>query len=230
VASQVRDPMSGFFALRREVIAGCDLQPTGYKILLEVLGVGRYRRLAEVGYVFLEREAGASKVTARQYLEYLQHIVRLGARTGELYRFLKFGLVGASGVLVNLAALWCAREILGLPLWVAAAVAVEAAILSNFVLNDQWTFRDPRRDRGRAPWPVRLLRFNAICTLGAVINVGVLLLLSQVLGWYYLFAQLVGIGASTLWNYTLNAAWNWRTRSHSHGVDPAAQPILPFDR
>lgn len=214
VVRRVSDPMSGFFALRREVIAGADLNPIGYKILLEVLGRGRYENLDEVGYVFLEREGGDSKVTARLYWEYLQHLVRLSQQTGDLQRFFKFGLVGVSGVVVNLAALWFFKEVGGLPLWLAAVMGVEVAILSNFLFNDSWTFRsESESDPGIGPWFARLVRFNAICAVGAAVNIAGLLVFTNLLGLYYLFAQLLAIGASTIWNYTLNATLNWQAQT-----------------
>ena len=81
VVGRVADPMSGYFMLRREAIAGRALNPTGYKILIEVLARGAAKNVAEVGYVFRERQEGESKVSARIYWQYLQHLVRL--RIGE---------------------------------------------------------------------------------------------------------------------------------------------------
>ena len=77
VVGRVADPMSGYFMLRREAIAGRALNPTGYKILIEVLARGAAKNVAEVGYVFRERQEGESKVSARIYWQYLQHLVRL---------------------------------------------------------------------------------------------------------------------------------------------------------
>ena len=77
VVGRVADPMSGYFMLRREAIAGRALNPTGYKILIEVLARGAAKHVAEVGYVFRERQEGESKVSARIYWQYLQHLVRL---------------------------------------------------------------------------------------------------------------------------------------------------------
>ena len=77
VVSKVADPMSGYFMLRREAIAGRALNPTGYKILIEVLARGDAGKVAEVGYVFRERQEGESKVSTRIYFQYLQHLVRL---------------------------------------------------------------------------------------------------------------------------------------------------------
>ncbi|EMA52675.1 MULTISPECIES: polyprenol monophosphomannose synthase [Halococcus] len=73
----ISDPMSGFFAIRREIIDGVALAPTGYKILLEVLMKCEYDRIAEVPYVFTERERGESKLTADEYLGFLTHIYDL---------------------------------------------------------------------------------------------------------------------------------------------------------
>ena len=71
VVGRVSDPMSGYFLVRRQAIAGPILNPMGYKILIEVLGRGNVGQIAEVGYVFQERQEGESKVTWKQYAEYL---------------------------------------------------------------------------------------------------------------------------------------------------------------
>jgi dolichol-phosphate mannosyltransferase len=75
--TKVRDTMSGFFFMRREVIRGIRLNPIGYKILLEVLVKGRYKRVKEVPYIFMNRSLGTSKLSTRVYMHYLQHLARL---------------------------------------------------------------------------------------------------------------------------------------------------------
>ena len=80
VVSRVSDPMSGYFLVRRDAISEKIMNPFGYKILLEVLGRGDIKKIAEVGYIFQERQEGVSKVTWQQYLEYLLHLVRLRKR------------------------------------------------------------------------------------------------------------------------------------------------------
>lgn len=77
----VRDPMSGFFLIKRSVIGSARLTPKGYKILLEVLARGKYRKIVEVPYVFEERKNGRSKLGPRQYLEFLLHVGMLAARS-----------------------------------------------------------------------------------------------------------------------------------------------------
>ena len=80
VVGRVSDPMSGYFLVRRQAIAGRLLNPVGYKILLEMLGRGNIEQIAEVGYVFQKRQEDKSKVTWKQYAEYLLHLWRLRSR------------------------------------------------------------------------------------------------------------------------------------------------------
>ena len=77
VVSRVSDPMSGYFMVRRAAIAGVEMHPLGYKILVEVIGRGTLNQIVEVGYVFRERHDGQSKVTWRVYVDYLRHLARL---------------------------------------------------------------------------------------------------------------------------------------------------------
>jgi dolichol-phosphate mannosyltransferase len=77
----IQDPMSGFFLLKRSVIGSANLRPKGYKILLEVLARGNYRRIVEVPYVFEERKNGKSKLGPRQYFEFLMHVGVLAAKS-----------------------------------------------------------------------------------------------------------------------------------------------------
>jgi dolichol-phosphate mannosyltransferase len=99
VLGRVSDPMSGYFMVRRSCLAGQTLHPQGYKILIEVLARGTIPHVAEVGYVFQERQSGESKVTWKQYVDYLHHLLKLRLSLGHANRFIRFGLVGLSGVL-----------------------------------------------------------------------------------------------------------------------------------
>jgi len=206
---QVRDPMSGFFMLKRQVIANADLKPTGYKILLEILMAGEFGKVVEVPYTFITRSRGESKLNARQQIDYLKHVYSLIRRKGELLRFVKFCLVGLSGVLVNVGLLWLLTEFAGLFYLVSAAISIETSIISNFALNDYFTFSD-RRLPGVKSFLGRLLKFNLVSLAGLAINMGVLGLLTQVFGIYYLLSNLCGIAVAILWNYLVNTWWTWR--------------------
>ncbi len=75
--AKVKDPMSGYFILRREVVQGARLEPMGYKILLEVLAKGNYKKVSEVPYFFQERKKGGSKAGLRQYLTSFIYMLKL---------------------------------------------------------------------------------------------------------------------------------------------------------
>jgi dolichol-phosphate mannosyltransferase len=156
VLGRVSDPMSGYFMVRRKAIANTTLNPIGYKILLEVIGRGQVGEIAEAGYVFRERTEGESKVTWKQYLDYIQHLIRLRVSTGRLgkirqkinfpiERFLRFGAVGFSGVFVDLTIFHLMRTVINLGLTRSTILSAEIAILNNFLWNDLWTFGDISR-------------------------------------------------------------------------------------
>ncbi|MEM9804235.1 MAG: glycosyltransferase [Cyanobacteria bacterium P01_D01_bin.56] len=223
VVGRVTDPMSGYFMVRRGAIAGPILNPVGYKILLEVLGRGQVKTIAEVGYVFQERESGESKVTWRQYVEYLGHLVRLRldgglARMAQRFpvgRFLRFGIVGFSGVFVDMAVLYLLSDpaTLAWGLTRSKIVAGEVAILNNFLWNDAWTFGDiAKAQRGMGARLKRFLKFNAVCLSGLVLNVLLLnLLFNVVFGQQYRYlANLVAIALVTAWNFWMNLKLSWR--------------------
>lgn len=73
----IKDPMSGYFLIRKETIQDKKLNPLGYKILLEILVKGKYRNLKEIPYTFLPRNEGESKLKSNIYLEYIIHLLRL---------------------------------------------------------------------------------------------------------------------------------------------------------
>jgi dolichol-phosphate mannosyltransferase len=221
VVGRVSDPMSGYFMVRRRAIAGPILNPKGYKILLEVLGRGNIHTIAEVGYVFQERQEGASKVTWRQYVDYIHHLLRLrlGGRLSQVHqrfplgRFVRFGLVGLSGVVVDMVILYLLHSGLGLPLTRSKIIAAEVAIINNFIWNDAWTFADVSLQQ--QGWSARLKRFgkfNLICLAGLVLNVLVLNLIYNLVfsqRWAYL-ANLIAIAIVTFWNFWLNLKLSWR--------------------
>jgi len=224
VVGRVSDPMSGYFMLRRAAIAGAELSPLGYKILIEVLGRGRIRTISEVGYVFRERLAGESKVTARLYADYLRHLLRLRLATLPA-RFPRFAAVGLSGVGVDMALLFLLsdRHALGWGLTQGKLLAAEAAIVNNFVWNDAWTFRDMATKLGGGTARLkRFARFNLICAMGLALSVLLLALQVDVLGINRYVANAVAIALVTAWNFWMNKAFSWAPPE----ADRAAPPLL----
>jgi dolichol-phosphate mannosyltransferase len=80
IFKSLKDPMSGYFILRREVIAAKRLEPLGYKILLEVLAMGSYRKVCEVPYIFAIRQGGRTKAGWKEYFISLFYLSGLKRR------------------------------------------------------------------------------------------------------------------------------------------------------
>jgi dolichol-phosphate mannosyltransferase len=211
VIGRLSDPMSGYFMVRRSSIANQPLSPVGYKILIEVVARGQIRWIAEVGYVFRERLVGASKVTWKQYLEYIQHLVRLRCSLWPVTRFLRFGAVGFSGVFVDLGVFYLLRTTFGIALTRSAIFSSEIAIINNFCWNDIWTFHDfSQGQTGNRQRFRRFLKFNLICLSGLFINILIINLLFNIFGVNEYLAKLIAIATVTFWNFWLNLKLSWR--------------------
>lgn len=212
VIGRVSDPMSGYFLVRRAAIAGKIMNPAGYKILIEVLGRGEIYRIGEVGYVFQERTEGESKVTWRLYVDYLKHLVTLRLARWPIARFLRFGVVGLSGVFVDMGIFYLLRTVLGLALTRSAILSSEVAIINNFLWNDFWTFRDiSQRQPGNRKRLKRFLKFNLVCLAGLILNVLIVNLLFNVFHVNEYLAKLFAIVIITLWNFWINLKLSWRS-------------------
>ena len=77
---KISDPTSGLFMFRREVIENADLQPIGWKIMVEVLAMGTYSKVIEIPYKFQQRTEGESKLSGKVTLEYLKQLKNLRKR------------------------------------------------------------------------------------------------------------------------------------------------------
>jgi dolichol-phosphate mannosyltransferase len=213
VTARVSDPMSGYFMISRNSIAGRELNPLGYKILIEVLGRGKVKWISEVPYTFRERAEGASKVTNKIYIEYFQHLLRIRLYLLRSSSFFRFCGVGMSGVVIDMSLLYLLSDpkMLGWGLTRSKILAAEAAIINNFMWNDLWTFGEISRCQNSFGQRVkRFLKFDAICTLGLVLNVLILNLEFNSLHMNRYVANLVAIMLVTVWNYKTNWKLNWR--------------------
>lgn len=122
---------------------------------------------------------------------------------GGLRRWLKFNAVGAIGIVVQLAALAVLKGLLRLPYLTATALAVETAVLHNFVWHELWTWKDRRGAGGHAL--SRLLRFNLGNGLvSIVVNLVAMRLLVGRLHMQYLIANLLAITAGSLANFFIS--------------------------
>jgi dolichol-phosphate mannosyltransferase len=213
VIGKVSDPMSGYFMVRRAAVQDVDLQPMGYKILIEVLARGGCAAIREVPYVFRERDQGESKVTLKVYWDFLRHLLQLRIASIRSSRFLRFAMVGASGVVVDMGLLFLLSDpsMLGWGLTRSKLIASEVAIVNNFLWNDAWTFHDiSARQPGGTNKLRRFGMFQMVCFAGLILNAVVLNVQFNLLGINRYIANGVAILLVTGWNFWLNKKFSWR--------------------
>lgn len=124
------------------------------------------------------------------------------------FRLLKFGIVGASGIVVNMSILYLFVEYLKFPYFIASLIAIELSILSNFTINLVWTWKD--RANKVSFW-TKLLRYHI--GVGATAFVGnylILIGLTEWFGIYYLLSNLIGIAVGTAINFIVNDLWTFK--------------------
>jgi dolichol-phosphate mannosyltransferase len=208
---RLSDPMSGFFAIRRQMFERIAprLTGSGFKILLDlVLSAPAPLRVAEVPFRFRPRASGASKLDVLVLVQFAGLLLDKLTHGAVPLRFLAFALVGGLGVLVHLAVLVTAQTV-GLPFGGAQTIATVVAMAFNFQLNNHVTYRD-RRLRGPAVWQ-GLLLFMLVCGVGAIANIGIARAL------YAGHATSIAAGAmgaviGVVWNYAVSATLVWRVR------------------
>ncbi len=203
----ISDCTSGYFAFHRSVIANADLDPVGWKILMEVLVKGDYHAVHELPYAFVARGGGESKMTWKDQFDYLRHIVRLARHNPEDARFFTFCLVGAAGVPVNLLGMTILLNMFGLEVGLASVLASLVAMVHNFLWNDSVTWRIQKRPKQWRRW-LQFLQFALVSTLGIAITAAFAHTF-YISGWSPVAGQLVGIILATWWSFAANDRWTW---------------------
>jgi len=209
---QLNDPMSGFFMLPRPLFEQLATMLTGqgFKILVDLtLSSPAPLRVIEIPCVFHERVAGESKLDALVLMQFAGLL--LDKVFGGLLplRFISFALVGAIGIFVHLAVLTMGLKWAGLGFESAQAVATAVAMMFNFQLNNEITYRDQRL-RGPHLWR-GLLLFMLVCGVGGIANVGIAkALYDSHTAWS--IAGAIGAMIGVVWNYAVSATLVWRTR------------------
>jgi dolichol-phosphate mannosyltransferase len=204
------DPMSGFFMIRRDRFEALapQLSSQGFKILLDIVATARGTlRIAELPFVFAQRQHGESKLDTRVALDFAALVLAKLTNDMVSFRFLLFCMVGLTGIAVHMTVLQLSRG--HLSFGAAQIAATVAAISWNFVLNNMFTYRDQRLSG--VQFVTGLIRFQLICAVGALSNVGIA-------AWIYdhdpnwWIAGLGGALMGAVWNYVVSAAFVWRQR------------------
>jgi len=210
--AEIADPMSGFFMLRRDVLEGAlrRLSGQGFKILLDILASSpRSLRVRELPYNFRERQHGESKLDTLVAWEYMMLIADKLIGHIVPVRFALFAFVGGIGLFIHMSVLWLGLSVAGAAFNLAQTSATILAMTANFFINNLFTYRD-RRLRGLAVLR-GLFTFYAICTLGAVANVGIAgYVFSRNEVWW--LAGLAGIVVGSVWNYAISSVFTWKQK------------------
>lgn len=210
IGTDVSDPMSGFFMMRRsafEAIAP-KLSTSGFKLLLDILASRRKPlRIAELPYAFRPRHAGRSKLNERVVIEFVALLISKATKDAVSPRFLLFAMVGATGIAVHLLALNAALAVLPGAFGYAQLAASYCAMLWNFILNNTLTYSD-RRLRGWAAIK-GFVSFALVCSIGTLANVGVAQLVYQKQP-DWLLAGLAGALMAAVFNYSVTSVLTWR--------------------
>lgn len=154
---------------------------------------------------FVDRISGESKLGLRAITEFLLRVWSI--RLDQCNVFIRFLIVGASGVLINLGAMSLFLS-LGGNKFIASSLSVEISIIWNFFLNNYWTFRE---SESTDAVHIKGMKFNAVSLLALFVSYGtfvVLMCLMPAINVY--IAQFIGIVPATVVNYTLNSSWTFR--------------------
>lgn len=195
------DPTSGFMAVRNNIIIETKLDPLGWKIVLEV-AVKSNPRIHEVPIIFVERKKGESKLDLRAQFDYVRHLWRLYCyKYPVIFQFVKFCLVGTSGLLVDTAVLVSLVELLSFDPRFAAIFAFLIAVSWNYKLDRVWTFGI----RAKTKVFFNYISFAVICLIGLGVRVSVMHLFIEYAQMgespWYILASLFGIVCTTVFNF-----------------------------
>jgi dolichol-phosphate mannosyltransferase len=222
IRKEVKDPMSGFFALKRHVLDNIKIDSAGYKILLEILVKANNAKVKEIPYTFTNRTHGKSKLdntVVWDYIKALYHLYRYGQKSGISKSWLsrvrkrrtvlflskagRFYTVGASGLFLNyFVSVFLYNSSLASLGYIQATIGgIIVSNISNFLLNKAWTFED--RDFSIRKTLRQYGLFAAITSGGAGIQLGVLHVLLQS-GFGYEVSLILAVGIASISNFLLN--------------------------
>ena len=219
---QSSDPLSGFFAFKKNLIQGLNFDALGYKILLEILVKTKGAKIQEIPYTFQDRKFGNSKMNISTITDFLKAVFKLykygksveSKETRSSIRFLskaaRFYTVGASGFGVNYL---ISLQLSGVPeFWYihATTIGIIASMTSNFVLNKVWTFED--KDFSIKKTLSQYGKFIGFSSIGATVQLGMVFSLIDLYEISYPVALGLGVLTGALGNYILNKKWTFKEK------------------
>ena len=206
---RVRDCTAGFRAIRALLLRRIDLnnlrvQGYAFQVALLHAAVEEGGRVVEVPVDFIDRKYGESKLGLSDIIEFAINVWWI--RLHKSQTFVRFAIVGASGVLVNLGFFTLLITVMNK--YIASPIAIELSIVWNFLLNNYWTFNERKTaDRTR----IRGLKFNLVSFISLGLSYGTFVVLSLAFpNTMPQVHQLIGIVPATLANYFMNSHWTFK--------------------
>jgi dolichol-phosphate mannosyltransferase len=210
--SHLSDYMSGFFALRLDAVLPLIkvVDVNGFKFLYELLAISKGKLVAEeVPLSFKPRTYGSSKLDLAIFWDFLISILHSLSLRILPRRAISFGLVGISGIAIQLLINQLLMEVGSLSFSQALPIAVISAASSNYLINNALTFRFQRL-KGRA-LARGLLKFLLVASLPVLANIGLTSAFYSFVARDTLWAQLAGIFVVFVWNYAASSRFVWNT-------------------
>jgi len=207
--TKVKDPMTGFFMIKKECLNLNELDSKGFKILLEILVKSKIEKIKEIPITFTNRKEGKSKASSKEISDYLKNLYGYSRlKKPSHVQFVKFAIVGAIGTIINLFVLYILTELFGLYYLISAIFAFFLAMTNNYVFNKKWAFNE----KIETNFTSKYLKFALVSVFGLVINLSILYYFVEYLGLYYMLAQVFGIVSGFLLNFFLNKHWTFKNK------------------
>lgn len=196
---KIKDPTSGFFAIKKPVKIP-KFKNKGFKVLIDLIQENDFKNVKELPIYFKKRKIGKSKLGIKEAYYFLKQIFYYDKNT--LSRFIKFSLVGLSGVFLNEFILWIFTELFKIYYLLSGLISIEASIVWNFTFNFLWTFKERRKN-----FITQLVKDNFARIFTLLINLFILFLFTEVFKIYYLISNLLGIFMALFINFIFNNFW-----------------------
>lgn len=209
--THLTDYMSGFIALNLDrclpFVRQVDVN--GFKFLYELLAISKGQlRISEIPLRFQPRLHGNSKLDYAVLWDFIISLIHTSTFRILPRRAISFGLVGASGVVIQLLSTFILM-LMGLSFPQSLPFAVITAASSNYLINNILTFGD-RRQKGRL-LVKGLLKFLLVASLPSLANVGLATGFYNMIQSHAVLAQLAGIIVVYIWNYAASSRFVWNT-------------------
>ena len=127
-------------------------------------------------------------------------------------KFIKFGIVGASGMVVHFGVLYLFKEVVGLNPFLANTIGFVTAATTNYILNRIWTFRSQEKQVA-----VEYLKFILVSVIGLGVNNGTMWITGKLLpdwfeDWRFYLIWVFAVGVTTMWNFFGNMLFTFRKK------------------